>query len=125
MTREVVVDRFGARLKMDEVWLIFVFIGLYIAPQMAPNGRWLTGVAAAAAVLGVIVWFAWVGQQTSSIGAGVAAFLVMLGGATAALGIAVRAVVLWRGWEDGRMILAVLGGVGLWVAALFALFHLT
>lgn len=110
---------------MDVTLPILAFLGLYLGPQLAHTGRVLALVAAGGVVLAGVVWVAWVEQQTSSIGAGVAAFLVMLGAATAALGVAVRAVVLWRDWDGGRMILAVLGGAGLWVAGLFALFHLS
>lgn len=114
-----------AGVKMDQLWAVLVPLGLYLGPQLAPSGRWLALLAAGGAVLAVIVWFAWVEQQTSSIGSGVAALLVLLGAGTAALGVAVRAVVLWRGWQGGQMTLAVLGGAGLWVAGLFLLFQQT
>jgi hypothetical protein len=110
---------------MIEQVLIILFLAAYLVPQIAPDRRWLVWIAALMGAAVLVAWFGWVGAQTSSIGAGVAGLIVMVGAATAGMGVLVRAVVLWRNWDGGRMILATAGGFGLLLAGLFLIIALS
>ncbi|MCU0908171.1 MAG: hypothetical protein MUF73_12160 [Rhodobacteraceae bacterium] len=109
---------------MVEQILIIVFLAVYLAPQMAPNFRWLGAIAALLGAAALVAWFTWVAGQTSSIGAGVAGLIVLVAALTAGVGVLVRAVVLWRGWNGTPMVLAVVAGCGLLVGGLVLTFRL-
>jgi hypothetical protein len=105
------------------VTILLVMLGLYLAPQAAVNLRWLAGLAAVLAVVGLVAWFGWAERQPSSIGSGVAGLLVLLAAGAAGLGVLVRALVLWRGRHGGWTATVVILGAGLILAAMLWIFE--
>ncbi|MCU0828594.1 MAG: hypothetical protein MUE52_14595 [Tabrizicola sp.] len=99
--------------------VLAVMVAGYALPLLMPGWRWLAGLAAAGALAGLGVWFAWVDRQTDGLAAGVAALLTLSVAAVFALGLAVRALVLWRGWTGGRAALAITSGTLIWLSVIF------
>jgi hypothetical protein len=101
---------------------LLVLMGIYLLPQRAPNRRWLALFACIAVAAALAAWFGWVARQGDALAAGIAGMMVMLCLIAAAMGLSVRALVLWRGWQGGRMAAAVgIGGAVLVVGMTFLL----
>ena len=105
---------------MDALLTAFAIMAAgYLLPVLMPGWRWLTGLAALGALVGLALWFGWVERQTDGLAAGVAALFTLSVAGVFALGVAVRALVLWRGWTGGRAVLASVLGALIWLGAIF------
>jgi hypothetical protein len=99
--------------------VVAIMAGAYLAAVLMPGWRWLAGLAAVGALVGLAVWFAWVERQTDGLAAGLSALLVLSVAGVFTLGLAVRALVLWRGWTGWQSALATTLGALIWLGAIF------
>jgi hypothetical protein len=108
---------------MELQMIALAVIALYLSPLLVARWRGLVILAGVLTLIGLGVWYGWVEQQSSSIGAGVTGFIVLLGATAAGLGLLIRGLILWAGWQGARAGLAFCAGMALLVGGVVLLFY--